>query len=444
MGTKFVILQFICFGLADLNLSVGGVVGAIIVCLGVPIVLRWIRHSSLNTFLAKRQINESHRKRIYSNIRYVVLLLGLLGVVLALNVNFELFEFRGFSFNVASVINVLLILQIARVLEVFIRQIQLNKDRPAGSDPIAQESLVMQDSKNRRLGTKTVQYMVVVFFIYLFLKSFSLDYTFFKVEGASLSITNILVFMLVILITRFVYWLTSQLFLVQYFRANRLDAGSQYAINQLAKYVIYVVGIYIAIVSVGLEAKLIWGGLAALLVGIGLGLQQTFNDLFSGIMLLTERTIEVGDFVQVEGLIGAVKHIGLRTSIVETRDNISVIVPNSKLVTENVINWSHFEDKARFTIKVGISYGSDTEKVKEILTAVAGSHRDVMTNPRPVVFFNGFGNSALDFELLFWSKDFLNIEKIKSDIRFEIDKAFRTHGIVIPFPQRDVWIRKEK
>ena len=181
-----------------------------------------------------------------------------------------------------------------------------------------------------------------------------------------------------------------------------------------------------------------------MLVGIGLGLQQTFNDLISGIILLFERSVEVGNVVELNGgMIGTVRRIGLRTSLIETRENISVIVPNSKLITDIVTNWSHNDDKARFLIQIGVAYGTDTQLVKKLLLKIARDNVYVLSNPGPTVRFTNFGDSSLDFNLIFWSRNFLVIEDIKSDLRFEINQVFLDNKINIPFPQRDVWIRKE-
>ena len=176
-------------------------------------------------------------------------------------------------------------------------------------------------------------------------------------------------------------------------------------------------------------------------MGVGLGLQQTFNDLTSGIILLFERSIEVGTVVDLGGTIGIVRKIGLRTSQVETRDNIIIIVPNSKLIVDQVVNWSHFDDKARFNVLVGVAYGSDTEKVKDLLLQVAKENAFVLDHPSPSVFFEGFGDSSLNFKLHFWSRNFMFIERVKSDIRFEIDRVFRVNEVTIPFPQRDLWFK---
>jgi len=134
--------------------------------------------------------------------------------------------------------------------------------------------------------------------------------------------------------------------------------------------------------------------------------------------------------------------IGLRTSFVQTFDNRTVIVPNSELVINDVTNWSHNDEIARFYVSVGVAYGSDTAKVKEILYERASAHEKILTYPEPFVRFIDFGDSSLDFEIHFWSKEFIRMEDVKSDLRFRIDQTFRENGIQIPFPQRDIWIKQ--
>jgi small-conductance mechanosensitive channel len=258
-------------------------------------------------------------------------------------------------------------------------------------------------------------------------------------------LSNILTALLTLLIARLIVWVVTQIILYNYYKREKINLGSQFAINQLLKYVIYVIAILIAITNLGVNPTLIWGGLAALLVGIGLGLQQTFNDFFSGIILLFERSVEIGDVLEVSGgTVGTVKRIGMRASLIETRANITIVVPNSKLVTEDVINWSHFDNKVRFNITVSVAYGSDTKMVRAILLEVAQENSYIIEYPAPFVRFTDFGDSGLYFELHFWSRNFIIIEDIKSDLRFNIDAAFREAGITIPFPQRDVWIRSSE
>lgn len=227
-----------------------------------------------------------------------------------------------------------------------------------------------------------------------------------------------------------------------YYQRSKIDTGSQFAINRLFTYFAYFIGILLVVQTAGFNLIAIWTGAAALLVGIGIGLQQTFNDLICGIIILFERSVKVGDVVELIGhQVGTVRKIGARTSIVETRDDIIVFVPNSKLIGENVVNWSHIQRIARFHVTVSVAYGTDTSLVKEILEQVAAEHPRILETPMPFVRFLDFGDSSLNFEVLFWSRDFIRIENIKSDLRFAIDAAFRAKGVEIPFPQRDLWIR---
>ena len=228
-----------------------------------------------------------------------------------------------------------------------------------------------------------------------------------------------------------------------YYNRNKIDSGSQFAINRLLTYFVYLVGVLLVIQAMGFDLVVIWTGAAALLVGIGIGLQQTFNDLICGVIILFERSVKVGDVVELGGehQVGTVRKIGARTSVVETRDDIIIFVPNSKLIGENVTNWSQVKRIARFHVKVGVAYGSDTELVRKTLLEVATNHARVLKSPPCNVRFLNFGDSSLDFDVMFYSRDFLRIEDVKSDIRFAIDQAFRKANVEIPFPQRDLHIR---
>ena len=205
------------------------------------------------------------------------------------------------------------------------------------------------------------------------------------------------------------------------------------------KYVVFVIAILLALDNLGIEMTVLWGGAAALLVGLGLGLQQTFMDLVSGLILLFERSVEVGDVVKVDNLVGTITKIGLRTSNLLSRENITIIIPNSKLTVENVINWSHFAKHVRFSISIGVAYGSDTKLVKKTLLSVAAENSHVLKAPSAFVRFVEFGESSLDMELHFWTKNLIISEDIKSDLRFAINDAFHEKGIEIPFPQRVIW-----
>ena len=225
-------------------------------------------------------------------------------------------------------------------------------------------------------------------------------------------------------------------------KRKEFDSGRSHAILQILKYVIWLAVILISFETVGIKLTLLLAGSAALLVGLGLGLQQIFQDIMSGVAILFEGNLKVGDIVEIQdNLIGRVIEIGLRTSKIETRDNIIMVVPNSKFVTDIVINWSHNEKKTRFHVDVGVAYGSDVEKVSKVLLQCALAQDKILPSPNPFVRFNDFGDSSLDFQLFFWTTETFSVEFIKSEIRFNIDAAFRKNGIHIPFPQRDVYVK---
>lgn len=266
-----------------------------------------------------------------------------------------------------------------------------------------------------------------------------LDYELFNWKDSVIHVDNVFYAAFVIAIIPLSYLLFRKFFLNPYFKRKKLQAGRVYAANQLIKYVVYLITMLVALDALGFKIGGLWAAGAALLVGIGLGLQQTFNDFASGIILLLEGTVEKGDWIEVGDTVGEVKKIGLRTSLITTRRNISIIVPNSKITVDNVINLSHDNDKVRHIVSVGVAYGSDIALVKKVMLECANRHSKVL--PNSVVRFVNFGDSALDFELLFWSHEYQQIEDVRSDLRFMIDSSFRKFNISIPFPQQDLYIK---
>lgn len=224
-------------------------------------------------------------------------------------------------------------------------------------------------------------------------------------------------------------------------RRDDVDTGATYALYQIIRYILWIVAIGLMLESFGIKLTILLAGSAALLVGIGLGLQQTFNDIVSGIILLTEQSIKINDVLEIDSDVVMIQSIGLRTSKGLNRDDISIIIPNSLITTSKVINWSHQSDKTRFRIDVGVAYGSDVDKVIGILEESAREHPDVSGHQLIEGRLVNFGNSSLDFQLLFFSKNIFRINKVKSDIRRIIDRKFRENGVVIPFPQMDVHIK---
>lgn len=219
------------------------------------------------------------------------------------------------------------------------------------------------------------------------------------------------------------------------------DIGIQHAILAVVKYLVLFGGFALGLeyVGIGLSALALFAGVIG--IGIGFGLQNIASNFISGLIILFERPIKKGDFVDAGGLEGRVEEIRARATMLETRDRVTVIVPNSEFVGGRVVNWSHGSNVVRLHIPVGVAYGTDVHRVKDVLVELAGKHPRVLQDPAPNVLFTGFGDSALTFELLVFTEDIAVKNSTISDINFAIDAAFRENGIVIPFPQRDLHIR---
>ncbi len=271
-----------------------------------------------------------------------------------------------------------------------------------------------------------------------------LSYTFVESEHLIISVYSVMVCMLIVLATLVVLWVIKKVF-QRLVDKNQLDKSASWSIFQIIKYFIWVLVSILILESLGMQISILLASIAALLVGVGLGLQQLFNDLASGLILLIERTLKIDDVIQLEdGEIGKVTHIGLRTSEIKTRDDISMIVPNSKFVNDKIINWSHNDTHTRFHVNVGVAYGSDPNKVRDILLKCVQTHSEISKSPEPFIRFNDFGDSSLDFQIFFWVANSFTVERIKSDMRYMIFEEFNKNGIEIPFPQRDLHIIEKK
>jgi len=267
-----------------------------------------------------------------------------------------------------------------------------------------------------------------------------LEFEIISIGQYNLKIISLFVIFLIIVVTKIVLWLIKR----SIFRKKKLakfNDGDSYASFQLIKYVIWVIAAGLILETFGVKVTILIAGSAALLVGIGLGLQQTFNDVISGIILLSERSIKIEDILEIDGDVVKIQEIGLRTSKGLNTDDISIIIPNSLITTNKVINWSHQTKKTRFRIDVGVSYGSDVDLVLKILEESALEHPDIFEKDLVEARLVNFGNSSLDFQILFFSKNIFRINKVKSDIRRIITKKFIQNKVTIPFPQMDVYIK---
>jgi small-conductance mechanosensitive channel len=220
---------------------------------------------------------------------------------------------------------------------------------------------------------------------------------------------------------------------------SKIDLGVRIATGTIIRYIILAIGLIIVLQTVGLDLSTLTILAGALGIGIGFGLQNITNNLVSGIIILFERPIKVGDRIEVGKIAGDVKRISMRSTTILTNDNISIIVPNSEFISSTVINWSHIDRNIRLNFPVDVSYDEDPQIVKKLLLEVATENSGVLKEPKSDVLFDKFGESSLVFNLRVWTRDFINRPGVlKSQLYYAIFDKFKEHGIKIPFPQRDI------
>jgi len=224
-------------------------------------------------------------------------------------------------------------------------------------------------------------------------------------------------------------------------KTSNLNHAVIYSLNRIIHYIFVVLGVVLGAQCVGLNFGTLAVVFGFLGVGIGFGLQNITSNFISGLILLLERPIAVGDLIKHEDSIAEVISINMRATIIRTFDHVTIVVPNSKFIENDVLNWSMDDPKVRLHCPVGVAYGTDTQKVKNILLSIADQHKDVLKDPKPEVRFLGFGDSSLNFDLLIWTGDPSTQRIISSDINFMIDQAFKDNNIRIPFPQRDIHLQ---
>lgn len=412
------------------------------------LMLDWVLMSRfLPPLFEQFQVEASRRRQVKRRVQPFFIYLAVLIWVAITGIDVVFFEKEQVWIGASTLLRGLIIWQVARIADILLGRVILQnffrKQEKTGRSMLSGGLNTLQ--RDWDVTNRYIKSVVYLFAILLLICIFQSDFMLFEGKYGktvyAFRASNILFAVLALLLARLFTWLAIHLFLVDFYRRRKLNIGSQYAINQLVVYLIYFVTGLIALHVLGVDITVIAGGTLALLVGVGIGLQQTFNDFFSGMLLLFERSVEVGDVVEIEGLVGKVRRIGLRTSIVQTQDNRTVIVPNSKLVIDNVTNWSHGDDVARFFVTVGVGYDSDVELVKKILIEAAQQHPKILASPEINVLLKEFADSALIFEVHFWSEEFMRIEDVQSDLRFAIIRLFNENKITIPYPQQDLWIK---
>jgi len=444
-------LDTILYTYGEVQLTLGMLIlwllGMIVLLVGYRLLRRRVIPSLIQD---RTYITDEENSDLIRLIKTTTVMIGLLITLVASGFDLDLTPKSNVNFKISYLIATVIILYIAWISNwftshFFIHDAFAKKEEVKALERLDPPKPLNSEDRISRIG----RWALLVLAANLVVHIFNINYTLFSRQLSdgiffNFKISNILVVILIILGTQLVIWLITNVILTNISVRNGLDQGASFAINQLIRYVIWTFAIFFGLDALGIDVTLLLGGAAALLVGVGLGLQQTFNDFISGVVLLFERSVKVGDMLETHGRIGTIKKIGLRSSIVESRALESIIVPNSQLVNSEVINWSYDTDKCRFEIDLSVAYGTDTKMLKSLLLNMVRDNPYVMKFPAPFVRFITFGESSLDFKLYFFSRNFLVIEDIKSDIRFEIDEIFRENGIEIPFPQREIKIVKDE
>jgi small-conductance mechanosensitive channel len=269
-----------------------------------------------------------------------------------------------------------------------------------------------------------------------------LTYPLIKMGKGNLTLQSLLILGLLFIAVIIAEKIVRERVIMRVFDKTDFPEALEYGIARILGYIFLVIGFYMAFQIVGIDLSsltIIAGGIS---VGVGFGLQNIINNFVSGIIIFAEQPIAIGDRVEVSGIAGRVEKISLRSTMVVTSDNITMIVPNADFISQTVTNWSYSDPKVRIRIPIGVSYGSDPQKVKKLLLEVAEEDSRTLKDPGPSVIFRAFGASSLDFELAAWTKEMsTRPTSYISGINFAIDKKFREHDIEIPFPQQDLHIR---
>lgn len=269
-----------------------------------------------------------------------------------------------------------------------------------------------------------------------------LNYKIYESTDHKISITllSLIIIVIAFVLTRIILQFATKIILKRLHPENRNKFKS---IFSFSKYLIYAIVTVIVFQSLGIDFTPLLIASSALLVGVGLALETFFQDILSGIFILLDQSVKVGDVIELDDKVGKVVNIKLRTTRAVTIDNKVMIIPNHQYLRNNLYNWTQNGNLIRDSIAVGVAYGSDTQLVKKLLLQAAESHPSVLKHPEPVVYFENFGNSSLDFKIVYTINDSFKGIAPQSDIRFEIDALFRKHNIEIPFPQRVVTLKKE-
>ena len=259
-----------------------------------------------------------------------------------------------------------------------------------------------------------------------------LEYQVFSIGKYSLSIYEILAAILVVLLAILINKFAKKLI----YKSEKVALGKKFAISQILYYIIFIIAAIMVMKSLGVDISPLLLGSGAILVGIGLGLQNLFLDFISGVIILFDRSVQMGDIIEIDGTIGEVQEISMRTTTVETRERKSIIYPNSLLTKDKLINFSHNSPAVIFIIEVGVHYDTDIHLAEKLLKEAASENDAVLKDKPIIVRLENFGDSSLDLKLYYHSIKLFSAPQVRSDIRMTILKKFRENNINIPYPIR--------
>lgn len=266
----------------------------------------------------------------------------------------------------------------------------------------------------------------------------------FNLGDSSITLGTILYFIIGFVVLNYVAKRFKNLLVDQILVKANMDRGARNSIGLITRVAIMFIGSVFIIQSAGINMSSLSLLAGALGVGIGFGLQNITDNFISGIIILFEKPIKVGDRIVVGDTEGDVINISVRATTILTNENVSIIVPNSEFISSRVINWSHNDRNIRFDIPVGVSYQEDPDEVREVLLSVADENEHILKSPAPHVFFDEFGDNSLNFTLGIWTSTYTDKpRKLKTELYFSIFEKFKEKGIEIPFPQRDIYIKSQ-
>lgn len=268
-----------------------------------------------------------------------------------------------------------------------------------------------------------------------------LNYTIHLGKDLQISVKAILLLIFILVVTALVLSLIKRMVNK---RVSSEDQGKFDTVFSFFKYFIFLLVFFFSLDNIGVNVTAIFAASAALLIGIGLALQTLFQDIICGIFVLVDKSINVDDVIEVDGKVVKVTNISLRTTRGVNRANKVLIIPNHTYLTNTLYNWTQNGNMTRESVEVGVAYGSDVNLVKQLLLKAAKNTKEVLDSPEPTVHFLAFGDSSLNFRVVFTMTNSFYAVDTKSDIHFEVDRLFREHEIKIPFPQRDVHLYKHE